>query len=105
MNLRIKEVAKKIGLSLDDTAKKIGITYTAFYRRIDNPKLSTLEEIAVVLNSSVVELLEAPEGFMHLYDDKTGEWLGIIPRPVVANRGVSQEDVKVDESIKDEGKI
>lgn len=84
MNLRIKEIAKKAGLSLDDTAKKIGITYTAFYRRIDNPKLSTLEEIANVLNCSVAELLEAPAGFMHLYDDKTGEWLGIIPRPVIS---------------------
>ena len=30
MNLRIKETAKRKGFSLDDTAKKIGITYTSF---------------------------------------------------------------------------
>ncbi|WP_255318239.1 helix-turn-helix domain-containing protein [Capnocytophaga canis] len=92
MNLKVKEVAKKKGVALEDIAKKIGITYTSLYRRIDNPKLSTLEEIASILNCGVAELLEAPEGFMHLYDDKTGEWLGIIPRPVVANRGVLQEE-------------
>lgn len=77
MNLRIKETAKRKGFSLDDTAKKIGITYTSFYRRINNPKLSTLEEIAKILNCPVQELLPAPEGYAHFYDDKTGEWLGI----------------------------
>ncbi|WP_172920014.1 hypothetical protein [Capnocytophaga canis] len=82
----------------------MNITYPSLFRRLNAPKLSTLEEIAVVLNSSVAELLEAPAGFMHLYDDKTGEWLGIIPRPVVANRGVLREEVKTDESIKDEEK-
>lgn len=101
MNLRIKEIAKKKGLSLDDVAKSLNITYPSLFRRFNAPKLSTLEEIATVLNSSVAELLEAPEGFMHLYDDKTGEWLGIIPRPVVANREVLQEEVKTDKSMKE----
>lgn len=77
MYLRIKEVAKNKNYTLDDLAKNIGITYSSFFRRIDNPKLSTLEEIAKVLKCSVQELLEAPEGFSHFYDDKTGEWLGV----------------------------
>lgn len=75
--LRIKEVAKSKGFSLDDIAKALGITYSSLFRRIDNPKLSTLEEIAQILNCPIQELLEAPEGYSHFYDDKTGEWLGI----------------------------
>ena len=35
------------------------------------------EEIAKILNCPVQELLPAPEGYAHFYDDKTGEWLGI----------------------------
>ena len=97
MNLRIKEIAKKRGLSLDDVAKSLNITYPSLFRRFNAPKLSTLEEIAVVLNSSVAELLEAPEGFMHLYDDKTGEWLGIIPKPITINRVVASENTQSDE--------
>ena len=76
MNLRIKETAKRKGFSLDDTAKKIGITYTSFYRRINNPKLSTLEEIASALNCEIAELLPVGESFYHSYDEN-GNWQGI----------------------------
>ena len=75
--LKIKEVAKSKGFTLDELSKQMGITYTSFFRRIDNPKLSTLEEIARILNCSIQKLLSAPDGFAHFYDDKTGEWLGI----------------------------
>lgn len=78
MKERIKEIAKNKGYTLDDIAKKMGIIYNALYQRLSvSPKLSTLEEIAQILNCPIQELLEAPEGYAHFYDDKTGEWLGI----------------------------
>lgn len=78
MKERIKEIAKNKGYTLDDVAKKMGIIYNALYQRLSvSPKLSTLEEIATILNCPIQELLEAPEGYAHFYDDKTGEWLGI----------------------------
>lgn len=78
MKERIKEIAKNKGYTLDDIAKKMGIIYNALYQRLSvSPKLSTLEEIAKILNCPIQELLDAPEGYAHFYDDKTGEWLGI----------------------------
>lgn len=77
MDLRIKEVVKNKGFLLEGVANKLGISYVALYKRLNTPKLSTLEEIATILNCPVQELLEAPEGYAHFYDDKTGEWLGI----------------------------
>lgn len=76
MKLRIKEIAKKKGYTLDDVAKGIGITYTAFFRRIDNPKLSTLVDVANFLKCEVVELLEVNKPFSHSYSPD-GEWKGI----------------------------
>ena len=75
--LRIKEVARKKGKKLDDVSKGLGICYSSLYRRVDNPKFSTLQEIANFLNCPIQELIEAPEGYAHFYDDKSGEWLGI----------------------------
>ena len=72
--LKIKEVAKSNGFTLDELSKQMGITYTSFFRRIDNPKISTLEEIARILNCSIQELLPAPDGYEHFYNAK-GEWL------------------------------
>lgn len=59
----------------------MGIIYNALYQRLSvSPKISTLEEIAKILNCPIQELLEAPEGFTHIYNDK-GEWLGIMKKP------------------------
>lgn len=80
MDLRIKEIAKKKGISLNEVAQGIGITYTSFFRRIDNPKLSTLKEVSKVLNCEIAELLPLGEGFTHIYNDKGG-WLGIMKKP------------------------
>ncbi|SDE16225.1 helix-turn-helix domain-containing protein [Riemerella columbipharyngis] len=74
---RIKEVAKMKGYSLQELSTMIGITYTSFFRRIQNPKLSSLQEIAKALECQIAELLPAGNGFSHFYDDQTGEWLGI----------------------------
>lgn len=77
MELRIKEVAKDKGYTLDDIAKRIGITYVALYGRIKTAKLDTLKEITEILKCNIHELIEAGEGYAHFYDDKTGEYLGI----------------------------
>lgn len=76
MELRIKEVAKQKGFTLDDIAKKIGISYVSLFRRLNAPKLSTLEEIANILNCEVVELIEVNKPFTHSYDPE-GNWKGI----------------------------
>lgn len=80
MNLRVKDIAKRKGYTIDEIARGIGITYTAFFRRIDNPKLSTLEEVSQVLDCEIAELLPLGEDFMHIYDEK-GEWQGIMRKP------------------------
>lgn len=80
MNLRIKEVAKRKGFSLDEVSKSIGITYSSFFRRIDNPKLSTLKEVSQTLNCEIAELLPLGGDFMHIYNEY-GEWQGIMKKP------------------------
>lgn len=77
MKKRIKEVAKSKGYTLDDLAKKMGIIYNALYQRLNvSPKLSTLEEIATILNCEVAELLPLNPPFFHSYDEN-GNWKGI----------------------------
>lgn len=77
MELRIKELIKKSNKEQKEMAKELGISYNAFYNRLDRPNLKSLEDFARVLNCTAHELLEAPEGYAHFYDDRTGEWLGI----------------------------
>ncbi len=78
MNLRIKEVAKKKGFSLQELSKNLGITYQALNARmVGNPSIKVLKEISDVLTCDLHELIETSEGYSHFYDDKTGEWLGI----------------------------
>ncbi len=75
---RVKDLAKDKGYTLNDIAVELGILYNALYQRLSvSPKMSTLESIAKILNCSVQELLPAPQGYSHFYDDQTGEWLGI----------------------------
>ncbi len=78
MNLRIKEVAKNKGYSLQELSKKLGITYQALSARmIGNPSIRVLNEISTALDCEIHELIETSEEYSHFYDDKTGEWLGI----------------------------
>lgn len=78
--LRIKEVAKSKGLTLDDVAKRIGITYQSFNKRLNTAKLDTLKEVAEILECDIHELLEPGSQYAHFYDPKTEEWLGIRKR-------------------------
>ena len=75
--LRIKEVAKHRGFTLQELSAKIGIDYTSLYRRLNNPKFDTLEKISDALKCEITELIPAGDNYSHFYDDKTGEWLGI----------------------------
>ena len=79
-DLRIKEVAKLKGLTLQDLAKQIGIDYTSLYRRLNNSKFDTLKKIAEILNCEVIELINVGDDYLHVYDLNTGIWLGIIKK-------------------------
>ncbi|WGU71645.1 helix-turn-helix transcriptional regulator [Capnocytophaga canimorsus] len=79
-----------------ELAKMIGVSnqqITNYHSGEKTPPLSTLEKIAKALNCEMAELLPLGDDFMHFYNEK-GEWQGIIKKPVVANRGVSQEEEK-----------
>jgi len=52
--LRIKEICKEKDISLDGLSKKLGIGYQSLHSAMTgNPKLETLEKIAVALDVSV----------------------------------------------------
>jgi transcriptional regulator with XRE-family HTH domain len=58
--LRIKEICKEKDISLDGLSKKLGIGYQSLHSAMTgNPKLETLEKIAVALDVSVSELFES----------------------------------------------
>lgn len=78
MKLRVKEIARSKGIELQALAKRIGITYQALNARlIGNPTIKALQGIADALHCSIHELIEAPPGYSHFYDDTSGEWLGV----------------------------
>ena len=76
--LRLKEVLKQKGVTLEDVAQKIGITYVGLYGKIKTAKLETLTDIAKILNCDAIEFIVPPAGFQHEYT-ASGEWLGIYP--------------------------
>lgn len=61
--LRIKELCKEKGISLQTLAgKKLGITNQALYASINgNPTLERLEEIAAALGVTVPDLFAPPK--------------------------------------------
>jgi transcriptional regulator with XRE-family HTH domain len=55
--VRVKEICKEKGISLQDLADKIGVTYNTLYVAITgNPKVDTLERMAAALGVEVGEL-------------------------------------------------
>lgn len=57
--LRIQEVCKEKGITMQELAKRMGKTYQALYASIgNNPTLSRLDEIAEILGVSTVDLFE-----------------------------------------------
>lgn len=61
MSLRIKEVIKAKGTSVQDLAEKMGISRVGLSQHINgNPSVEVLERIAEALNVEVPELFEQP---------------------------------------------
>jgi transcriptional regulator with XRE-family HTH domain len=61
MDLRIKELIKKRGLTMQEFADKLGIARVNLTKTINgNPTKDTLEKIASALNVPITELFERP---------------------------------------------
>ncbi|MDR1370573.1 MAG: helix-turn-helix transcriptional regulator [Dysgonamonadaceae bacterium] len=57
--LRIKEICKEQGITLQMLAERLGINYQSVYSLMSgNPKLSTLKRVSDCLNVPIVELFE-----------------------------------------------
>jgi transcriptional regulator with XRE-family HTH domain len=65
MKLRVKEICKSKGITMEQVAMDLGITPNTLTRNINgNPTIATLEKIAAALDVSIVELFE-PEGELY----------------------------------------
>ena len=75
---RIKEVAKRKNIQMQDLVKQLGISKQSLNSKI-NKGMNTkgLEEIAKILNCEVVELIPVGNDFTRFYDEQ-GRWLGIV---------------------------
>jgi len=62
MNLRIKEVCKENGVTLQHIAEIIGVNRVSLSNSINgNPTIQTLEKIATALGVPVSELIDEPK--------------------------------------------
>ncbi|MBR8706990.1 helix-turn-helix domain-containing protein [Bacteroides pyogenes] len=62
--LRVQEVCKSKGMTMQSLAKKMGVTYQALYAAVSgNPTIGKLSEIAEALDVNVVELLDENEEY------------------------------------------
>ena len=58
--LRIKEICKGKGITLQDLAKQLGVNYQSIHSVMTgNPKVETLQKIAAALGVPISELFEA----------------------------------------------
>lgn len=72
--LRIKEIAKEKGVTLEVLSNKIGVNRVTLSRTINgNPTVDTLQKIADALEVSVRELFE-PEKTEPIYKNVNGEF-------------------------------
>ena len=61
MNLRVKEICKEKGLSMQELSDRLGIVRDTLTRNINgNPTIETLEKIANALGVSITELFDQP---------------------------------------------
>ena len=57
--LRVPEICKQQGISMQILAQRLGITYQALYAAVSgNPTIGKLNEIAKALGVSIVDLIE-----------------------------------------------
>lgn len=77
MELRVKDIAKKNGVQIQDIYPVLGISKQAYCRRVKfGFEVNQLEPLAVALKCTVHELLPLPDGFMFMYDEN-GKFAGI----------------------------
>jgi transcriptional regulator with XRE-family HTH domain len=80
MELRIKEIQKKKGITNVELSRLtgIGVQQIAYYHSgFRKPPLSSLDKIASALNCEPVELIVlSSENFYHKYDEN-GNWTGV----------------------------
>lgn len=73
--LRIKEIAKQKGMSMEDIAEKLGINRVSLSRNINgNPTIETLNKIAHVLGVNIRDLFaydneNSISGFVKINDN------------------------------------
>lgn len=61
--LRVQEICKQQGISMQILAQRLGITYQALYAAVSgNPTIGKLNEIAKALGVSIVDLIEEEKG-------------------------------------------
>ena len=61
MNLRVKEICKAKGITMNELASELGIVRDTLTRNINgNPTIETLEKIATALDVPVTELFDQP---------------------------------------------
>lgn len=75
--LRLKEILKEQNKTQKWLSEELGITFSALKLRKKNPTYNSIKQMADVLGVTVHQLLEAPKGYSHFYDDVTGKWLGL----------------------------
>lgn len=60
--LRVQEICKHQGITMQDLAKRMGVTYQALYAAVSgNPTIGKLGEMAKALGVSVTDLLDEPK--------------------------------------------
>lgn len=80
MELRIKEVCKLKGITLQQLADMLGITRQALSISIkNNPSTERISKIASALNVTVFELIASDSSTYHSYTENN-EWKGVIKK-------------------------
>lgn len=78
MDLRVKEVAKSKGLSLQELCSKMNISYINFNQKLSRkPNIEFIQQIADALDVSVFEIISEDKYSSHWYD-ANGNWKGVL---------------------------
>lgn len=57
--LRVQEICKEQGITMQDLAKRMGVTYQALYAAVSgNPTIGKLGDIAKALGVNIVDLFD-----------------------------------------------
>lgn len=80
MDLRVKEVVKAKGITLQDLCKRMDMSYINFNQKLSRkPNTEFIQQIADALDVSVFEIISSDDNTYHSYDEK-GNWRGIVKK-------------------------